>query len=343
MLICFLIFNKLAGISVELRDLNRKYVDISETWAYIIIVTTCGERANIWMERLEFEVLSALAERQDIYLRAKTFGYSKARLNDAKWHLEAEGLLRGDEVTQDGLSALEPYKVKRAVFLAAGFGSRMVPITINTPKPLVRVHGKRIIETLIDAVLAAGIEEIYIVRGYLGEQFELLQKKYPMIRLIDNPEYDGTGTISSFYYARNLLESAYVLESDLVVANPGIIRRYHFTSDFLGTRMDETEDWYLKAEADGTIFEIGVGGAGENLYKLIGVSFWSQADGRKLASHIKEAYEGPEGKKLPMSFVPFRVYRDCYRVSIMPCNEADVIEIDSFAELQAFDEVYKIK
>ena len=109
-------------------------------------------------------------------------------------------------ITAEELHLLEPYRVKRAIFLAAGFGSRMVPITINTPKPLVRVHGKRIIETLIDAVLAAGIEEIYIVRGYLGDQFELLQKKYPMIQLLENPEYDGTGTISSFYYAKDLLK-----------------------------------------------------------------------------------------------------------------------------------------
>jgi NDP-sugar pyrophosphorylase family protein len=63
---------------------------------------------------------------------------------------------------------MEPHKAKRAVFIAAGFGTRLVPITLNTPKPLVRVHGERIIDSLIDACLEAGIEEIYIVRGYLA-------------------------------------------------------------------------------------------------------------------------------------------------------------------------------
>lgn len=66
-------------------------------------------------------------------------------------------------ITQNGLNALEPYRVKRAIFLAAGFGSRMVPITLNTPKPLVLVKGKRIIETLLDAVVKAEIPEIIIV------------------------------------------------------------------------------------------------------------------------------------------------------------------------------------
>ena len=62
--------------------------------------------------------------------------------------------------TPDDLQALEPYRAKRAVLLASGFGSRMLPITINTPKPLVNVNGKRIIETILDALLAIDVTEI---------------------------------------------------------------------------------------------------------------------------------------------------------------------------------------
>ena len=294
------------------------------------------------MKKLEFEVLALYAERKENLIPGlQKKGFTSELIKQTENNLQEKGLLQGQGITDKGLAELEPYKVQRAVFLAAGFGSRMVPITINTPKPLVRVRGKRIIETLLDAVLAAGINEIYIVRGYLGEQFELLQKKYPMIQLIDNPEYDGTGTISSFFYARKLLKGAYVLESDLVVNNPRVIRKYQYQSGFSGTKTDQTDDWYLKAEDNGTICEIGVGGEGDNLYKLIGISFWSQTDGEKLAHDIEEAYFSPEGKKLPMSFVPFRVYKDRYQVSVMPCEQDDVIEIDSFAELQAFDETYK--
>ena len=46
-------------------------------------------------------------------------------------------------VTARGIAALEPYRVKRAVLLAAGFGSRLLPVTVNTPKPLARVHASR--------------------------------------------------------------------------------------------------------------------------------------------------------------------------------------------------------
>ena len=294
------------------------------------------------MERLEFEVLAAAAENRDLSLRSETFGYAEQDLLKAKRQAEDKGWLGKDGVTEAGLAALEPYKVRRVVFLAAGFGSRMVPITINTPKPMVRVHGKRIIETLIDAVLAAGIEEIWIVRGYLGEQFELLQKKYPMIRLIDNPDYDGTGTISSFYYARDLLEHAYVMESDLVVTNPEVVRRYHYTSDFMGTKVGQTDDWFLRTDDAGVIREIGVGGSGCNCFRLIGMSYWDGRDGKELAHDVREAYEGPGGHQLYMSYVPFRVYRDKYEINIMPCREGDVVEIDSFAELQEYDEIYRI-
>ena len=84
------------------------------------------------------------------------------------------GYVADGVLTEAGYAALEPYRVKRAVFIAAGFGSRLVPITLNTPKPLVRVNGVRMIDTMLDAVVAAGIEEIIIVRGYLGEQFDQL-------------------------------------------------------------------------------------------------------------------------------------------------------------------------
>ena len=108
------------------------------------------------------------------------------------------------EVTLKGYERLQPHRVKRAVFMAAGFGSRMVPVTLNTPKPLILVHGKRIIETLLDAVVAAGIEEIVIVRGYLGEQFDVLLKKYPNIRFIENPLYNEANNISSAFLAKDL-------------------------------------------------------------------------------------------------------------------------------------------
>ena len=130
-------------------------------------------------------------------LQKKT-GYSLGSVNKTLHELGDAGLVDGGAVSASGgLDALEPYRVKRAVIIAAGFGSRLVPVTLNTPKPLVRVNGKRIIDGILDALLAACIEDIVIVRGYLSEQFDQLLYKYPMIRFIENPAYNEANNISS--------------------------------------------------------------------------------------------------------------------------------------------------
>ena len=128
---------------------------------------------------------------------AAASGRSVGTVNKTLKELQELGYVQKNQLTPQGLAALEPYRAKRAVFVAAGFGSRMVPITLNTPKPLVRVNGTRMIDTLLDAVVAAGIQEIYIVRGYLAEQFDQLLFKYPMIKFIENPAYNEAKNIAS--------------------------------------------------------------------------------------------------------------------------------------------------
>ena len=125
----------------------------------------------------QFDILQIL-EREKTSLKQRNLepltGYSLGTINKTIRDLSELGYVSNGSITDDGLAALEPYRVRRAIFLAAGFGSRLVPVTLNTPKPLVRVNGTRIIDTLIDACLSIGIDEIYVVRGYLGEQFDQL-------------------------------------------------------------------------------------------------------------------------------------------------------------------------
>ena len=134
----------------------------------------------------QFEILTRIERHQDQKhsqrTLASTLDVSLGVINKTIAELTELELIRAlgnshYDVTLKGYEWLEPHRVKKAVFMAAGFGSRMVPVTLNTPKPLIQVHGKRIIETLLDAVLEAGIHDITIVRGYLGEQFDVLLKK----------------------------------------------------------------------------------------------------------------------------------------------------------------------
>ncbi len=231
-------------------------------------------------------------------------------------------------------------KCNRAIFMAAGFGSRMVPVTINTPKPLVRVHGERIIDGLIDACLKSGIEEIIIVRGYLKEQFDQLLYKYPMIKFIDNPYFNEANNISSIYVAREYLENSYVFEADLLLSNPNIICTEHDGSDFLAIKADHTDDWCFESE-DGYITEEKVGG--ENCYQMVGISYWSTDDGQKLSGDIEEIFATEEGKKLYWEQVPLKVKKDDYRVKIRECSFDDIVEIDTYRELSEIDDAYVIK
>lgn len=60
----------------------------------------------------------------------------------------------------------------KAMILAAGLGTRMLPLTAHTPKPLLRVGGRCLIEWQVDRLAAAGVTEIVINHYYLGEQIE---------------------------------------------------------------------------------------------------------------------------------------------------------------------------
>ena len=247
------------------------------------------------------------------------------------------GYVASFSLTDKGREALEPYRVKRAIFLAAGVGSRLMPVTLNTPKPLVRVNGVRMLDGLIDACLAAGIEELYVTRGYFAEQFDQLLLKYPMIRFIENPVFNETNDISSAYYARHLMRNAYVFESDLILYKPELIRKYHYQSDFLGVRKARSDDWCFEVK-DGVITEEKYGGY--NCYQMIGISYWDEQDGAKLEEHIAQAYQLPGGKDRYWEQVPLTVFHDQYRVRLIPCNEGDVAEIDTYNELKAIDPAY---
>lgn len=292
--------------------------------------------------RKQFEILEALALAEKPMKQReleKATGHSLGTVNRTLKELADQGLANEGRITNAGLDALEPYRARRAVFIAAGFGSRLVPITFNTPKPLVRVHGVRIIDRLIDACLGAGINEIYIVRGYLAEQFDQLKYKYPMIHFLENPAYNEANNISSALVARYLLSNAYVFEADLLIHNPSIIRKYHYTSDFLAIKKDRTDDWCFE-ERDGIITEEKVGGT--DCWQMVGISYWNDTDGHRLSQDIPDVYASPGGKERYWEQVPLVYRKDHYRVEIRSCLDEDIVEIDTFRELKAIDRTYDV-
>lgn len=244
-----------------------------------------------------------------------------------------------NKITKKGLNALEPYRVKRAIFLAAGFGSRLVPITLNTPKPLVLVKGKKIIETLLDACIEAEIEEIIIVTGYLSEQFEVLLKKYPNIKFIKNDIYNEANNISSAHLVRNLFSRAYVLESDLYLYNKNLIRKYEYKSNFLGKKVDVTDDWCFEVK-NGIITKQKQGGY--DCYQMYGISYYSEEYEEQIATDLEEVFKSPGGKEKYWEQVILDVCKHNYKIYLRECQEGDIIEIDTFNELKQIDKTYDV-
>lgn len=134
---------------------------------------------------------------------------------------------------------------------------------------------------------AAGIEEIYIVRGYYGEQFDALLYKYPNIKFIENPMYSEANNISSLMAARYLLQGSYVIESDLLLSNPALIKKYQYHSNYLAIPMERSDDWCFDVNKKGVIERVRVGGDG-GVWQMVGISYWTPEDGRKLVGGHRE-------------------------------------------------------
>ena len=296
----------------------------------------------------QFEVLTFIEREQDKKITQRTIAQkchiSLGITNRTLVELQELELVKVQDdskymVTLKGYEWLEPYRVKRAIFMAAGFGSRMVPVTLNTPKPLIQVHGKRMIETLLDAVLDAGITDITIVRGYLGEQFDLLLKKYPMIKFVENPIYNEANNISTAYVVRDMLANAYVLESDLLLYNKNLIRKYEYVTNYLGMEVDRTDDWCFETKK-GYITKVRVGG--ENVHHMYGISYWSKEDAEKMEHDIEKVFKSPGGKERYFEEVALRECIKDYQVWVRPVDRGDIIEIDTYNELKQIDSIYNV-
>lgn len=231
-------------------------------------------------------------------------------------------------------------KAERAVIMAAGFGSRLMPVTKETPKPLIKVNGVRIIDSVIKALHKNGVNEIYIVVGYLKEKFDVLKREYSGIELIENPYYDTCNNISSLYVAREHLENSLILDGDQIIYNDDVLSPYFEKSGYNSVWTDgETDEWLQQVE-NGKVVSCSRTG-GKRGWQLFSISRWNEKDGKKLKRHLELEFENKQNRGIYWDDVVMFNHFDEYDLTVRPMNYGDVIEIDSLDDLMKLDLSYK--
>lgn len=237
-------------------------------------------------------------------------------------------------LTNYGAAQLEQYRVKRGVILAAGLGTRMLPITNTIPKPLVSINNTRIIETSIRALTEAGISDITIVVGHLAHKFDVLLDTWPNLKLVTNAQYKTTNNITSVNLVSDKLNNCYLIEADIFIQNKSIIRSYEYRSNYCGSYVLSCNDWYFKKRGD---LIVGLDYQTQKpCHQYIGISYWTEDEGKKLARNIHNACKDSANWKYFNEDIPFNLYKSHHKLYLRQIEKSDAIELDTLEELSEF-------
>lgn len=229
-----------------------------------------------------------------------------------------------------------------AILMAAGLGSRLRPVTNNMPKPLVKINGKPMIETLIDGLILRGIQKFIVVTGYLSNKFEYLKKIYSNIEIVYNPDYISVNNISSIKTVTPILTNTnsdvFICEADLYIKDKNIFDCDLDSSCYFGKMVrGYSGDWVFELNSEGKITRVGK--SGRDVFNMVGISYFKNEDAKKLAMMIDKSY-GIEGYENLFWDEVVNQNLDKLALRVHEIFENQIFEIDTVEELSELDPSY---
>jgi CTP:phosphocholine cytidylyltransferase-like protein len=235
-------------------------------------------------------------------------------------------------------------KITTALLMAAGMGTRIRPISEEIPKPLIPVHGTPIIETLIGAILLAGIPKIIITVGYQKDKYLYLKEKYNNITLVENKDYSSRNTISSFYAAMNYLrnKNCLICESDLCIFDSSIIKGEMDKSRYLMRNVSlQNYEWGFDLQNDRVRRVVRPKPDVLLDHHMYGIAYWMKEDLEKLIDAVNVSYHKVGYEQLAYDEVANEIF---YKIDmgVIRVKDGQLYEIDCLQDLVKVDPAYNI-
>lgn len=290
------------------------------------------------MNQKNFLVLRYICEARGSVtqrLISEATGISLGSVNAIVNGLLEKGLVDENyQITEMGAQAMEPYRVKNAVILAAGMSTRFVPVSYELPKGLISVKGDILVERLIEQLQDAGVREIVMVVGYMMEKYFYLRDKYN-VKLVVNNEFATKNTHSSIYAARDYLSNTYICCSDNYYPR-NMFHQYEYRAFYCSIYLPGTSyvERAFTFDADGLVIDTNK--PSHDQWIMYGHAYYDQNFTDKFKPILKSYYGRPG--------IEYMYWETIYaeNVAKLPmyvqkCKDTDILEFDSMEELKAFD------
>jgi len=222
----------------------------------------------------------------------------------------------------------------RAILMAAGMGTRLRPLTNNTPKSLIEVNGMSLLERQILNLKEIGVDEIIVLTGYLHEKFDDLVRKYELIKVI-NDKYDVYNNIYTMYLVREYLKDAFVIDADQYITRNFLPKNKPKYSTYYSACKDNiVNEWIIRYDENNRIYKVDIGTEeDEPSYIMSGASYWTEKDGILIGKAVEKAVKETGDMSIYWDSIAVDNLENM-DVRIEKIKSDDIFEIDSLKDLE---------